>query len=72
VLFYAVFVLLILNLFLYFFFYCLLLFFSGQAIPKGLHVRMNLETGDKEARLMQEDKSGHTDRLPSDSSQQGM
>jgi len=25
---------------------------EGQAIPKGLHVRLNLETGQKEAKLM--------------------
>ena len=28
---------------------------EGQAIPAGLHVRMNLETGKKEARLMEDD-----------------
>jgi len=25
---------------------------TGQIIPKGLHVRLNLETGEKEAKLM--------------------
>ena len=29
----------------------------GQIIPKGLHVRLNLETGEKEAKLMS-DKDG--------------
>lgn len=28
---------------------------EGQAIPAGLHVRMNMETGTKEAKLMSED-----------------
>lgn len=28
---------------------------EGQAIPAGLHVRMNMETGSKEAKLMSED-----------------
>lgn len=27
----------------------------GQGIPRGLHVRMNLQTGEKEAKLMDED-----------------
>jgi len=29
----------------------------GQVVPGGLHVRMNLETGKKEARLLQEDSA---------------
>ncbi|XP_070211540.1 nucleotide exchange factor SIL1-like isoform X1 [Littorina saxatilis] len=29
----------------------------GQAIPRGLHVRMNIQTGEKEAKLLQEDAS---------------
>lgn len=32
-------------------------FFKGQAIPKGLHVRMNIQTGDLEAKLMEEDNT---------------
>jgi hypothetical protein len=28
----------------------------GQAIPKGLHVRINLQTGEREARLLQPDE----------------
>jgi nucleotide exchange factor SIL1 len=32
----------------------------GQAIPKGLHVRMNLQTGEREARLLQSDESQST------------
>lgn len=33
----------------------------GQVIPKGLHVRLNLETGEKEAKLMsdKDDSSSH-------------
>jgi len=27
----------------------------GQIIPKGLHVRLNLETGEKEAKLMDDE-----------------
>lgn len=30
---------------------------EGQAIPKGLHVRLNLETGQKEAKLMDNDEN---------------
>jgi nucleotide exchange factor SIL1 len=32
---------------------------AGQSIPQGLHVRLNLETGKREAKLM--DGSEHTD-----------
>ena len=28
---------------------------TGQAIPRGLHVRMNLQTGVKEAKLLDPD-----------------
>jgi len=28
------------------------MYMTGQIIPKGLHVRLNLETGEKEAKLM--------------------
>ena len=28
---------------------------SGQAIPAGLHVRMSMQTGEKEAKLMDGD-----------------
>ena len=28
------------------------LYLSGQAIPPGLHVRLNLETGQREAKLL--------------------
>jgi len=31
---------------------------NGQAIPAGLHVRINMETGKKEARIMQEEPAG--------------
>ncbi|KAL8565967.1 hypothetical protein ACOMHN_054952 [Nucella lapillus] len=30
----------------------------GQAIPRGLHVRLNIQTGAKEARLLQEETEG--------------
>lgn len=33
----------------------LLLLFPGQGIPPGLHVRMNFETGKREAKLMDGD-----------------
>jgi nucleotide exchange factor SIL1 len=32
---------------------------AGQSIPQGLHVRLNLETGKREAKLI--DDSEHTD-----------
>ena len=32
------------------------LLFTGQAIPAGLHVRINLATGTKEAKLLDEDE----------------
>jgi nucleotide exchange factor SIL1 len=32
---------------------------AGQAIPRGLHVRLNLETGEREAKLL--DKNERTD-----------
>jgi nucleotide exchange factor SIL1 len=32
---------------------------AGQSIPQGLHVRLNLETGKREAKLM--DDNEHTD-----------
>ena len=38
--------------------YCLgliLHLYPDQAIPAGLHVRMDLQTGEKEAKLMDED-----------------
>ena len=31
---------------------------EGQSIGKGLHVRLNLQTGIKEAKLMDENESG--------------
>ncbi|XP_076434943.1 nucleotide exchange factor SIL1-like isoform X1 [Babylonia areolata] len=33
----------------------------GQAIPRGLHVRLNIQTGQKEARLMQKEENGPAD-----------
>ena len=29
----------------------------GQALPAGLHIRLNMMTGEKEAKLLQEDDS---------------
>ena len=47
---------------------------AGQAIPAGLHVRLNLETGEREAKLMagdsglkywkSGDREGNVDLLP--------
>jgi len=34
--------------------------FAGQMIPPGLHVRLNLATGDKEAKLLDEDGTSHS------------
>ena len=31
------------------------MYFVGQAIPKGLHVRLNVQTGQREAKLMDGD-----------------
>lgn len=33
----------------------------GQAIPRGLHVRLNIQTGEREARLLQEENSDGQD-----------
>lgn len=30
-------------------------FILGQAVPKGLHIRLNMETGQREAKLMEGD-----------------
>ena len=37
--------------------------FAGQAIPAGLHVRMNLETGLKEAKLMDGDDGSRYEQV---------
>nr|CAG4638763.1 EOG090X0EEI [Cyclestheria hislopi] len=37
----------------------------GQAIPRGLHVRINLETGEREAKLLDEEKTDTDDTLTS-------
>ena len=40
---------------------------DGQSIPPGLHIRMNLETGVKEAKLLDPDDGGESDHvLPAD------
>ena len=44
--------------------------FAGQAIPRGLHVRLNMETGKREARLMQEEDGSQLD-APEAGSNQG-
>lgn len=36
---------------------------EGQSIPKGLHIRMNFQTGIKEAKLLDESES-ETDSQP--------
>ena len=36
----------------------------GQAIPRGLHVRMNLQTGVKEAKLLSEDDETESTATP--------
>ena len=41
---------------------------AGQAIPAGLHVRMNLQTGEKEAKLMDGD-DGSKYKIDKDSKQ---
>ena len=28
---------------------------AGQAVPPGLHIRLNLQTGEREAKLLEED-----------------
>ena len=50
--------------------------FTGQAIPRGLHVRMNLQTGIKEAKLLDPEEDAPTPggqyaQLNQDSSQRG-
>ena len=30
---------------------------TGQSIPRGLHVRLNLQTGEREAKLLEDDDS---------------
>ncbi|KAK7508516.1 hypothetical protein BaRGS_00000082, partial [Batillaria attramentaria] len=34
----------------------------GQAIPRGLHVRLNIQTGEREARLLQDEEVTDTDQ----------
>jgi nucleotide exchange factor SIL1 len=34
---------------------------AGQALPRGLHIRLNLETGEREAKLL--DDNEHTDLM---------
>jgi hypothetical protein len=36
-------------------FICLLM--TGQAVPPGLHVRLNLQTGSREAKLLDEEEA---------------
>lgn len=38
-------------------------FFSDQAIPPGLHVQINLQTGVKRAKLLEDDKNDKTHSL---------
>jgi nucleotide exchange factor SIL1 len=39
---------------------------SGQAIPRGLHVRLNLETGEREAKLLGENERTDMTLVPDD------
>lgn len=38
--------------------------FLGQAIPRGLHVRMNLQTGVKEAKLLDDNEEADDANAP--------
>jgi nucleotide exchange factor SIL1 len=39
---------------------------AGQAIPRGLHVRLNLETGEKEAKLLDKNERTGLTLVPDD------
>jgi hypothetical protein len=39
---------------------------AGQAIPRGLHVRLNLETGEREAKLLDENERTDLTLVPDD------
>jgi nucleotide exchange factor SIL1 len=39
---------------------------SGQAIPRGLHVRLNLETGERQAKLLDENERTDMTLVPDD------
>jgi hypothetical protein len=39
---------------------------AGQAIPRGLHVRLNLETGEREAKLLDENERTGLTLVPDD------
>jgi len=42
------------------------LMIAGQAIPRGLHVRLNLETGEREAKLLDENERTDLTLVPDD------
>jgi nucleotide exchange factor SIL1 len=39
---------------------------AGQAIPRGLHVRLNLETGEREAKLLDKNERTGLTLVPDD------
>lgn len=39
---------------------------AGQTIPRGLHVRLNLETGEREAKLLDENERTDLTLVPDD------
>lgn len=43
----------------------------GQAIPRGLHVRMNIQTGEREARLLQDEDGTERETLDNGRLEQG-
>lgn len=43
----------------------------GQAIPRGLHVRLNIQTGEREARLLQDEKKTDQNK-PANNIDEGM
>jgi nucleotide exchange factor SIL1 len=44
----------------------------GQAIPQGLHVRLNLETGEREAKLLDDNERTDLTSVPGDVEGQGV
>jgi hypothetical protein len=45
---------------------------SGQSIPQGLHVRLNLETGEREAKLLDDIERTDLTSVPGDVLGQGI
>jgi nucleotide exchange factor SIL1 len=44
----------------------------GQSIPQGLHVRLNLKTGEREAKLLHDSERTDLTSLPEDALDQGI